>query len=534
LDYIACRPWLSISLIALLAFSGSAAVGLIAGIPQPAIHDEFSYLLAADTFAHGRLTNPTHPMWVHFESFHIIQQPTYMSKYPPAQGLILAAGQVIAGHPIVGVWLSFGLMCAAITWMLYAWVSPRWALVGGILAVIHPILGMAGYWAQTYSGGAVAATGGALVLGGMRRLMRRPRLCDALLTGAGLSVLANSRPYEGLLLSLPAGLFLFHWILRKHGPAISVSLARIVTPILLVLTVSAVGMSIYNLRVTGSAFVLPYQIHEKAYAVTPLFIWQKPALEPDYHHRTIREFHTVYSLPLYQIQHSIAGFARSKLYLLLLLTFGTMNFLVIPLMPFVGRLTTAASWVRRNFWAKRAAAIYFFFISGLVVETFMGLHYLAPIVPLNYFFALRAMRFWRVRNPRLGELMLRLLPILAAVLLPISLYGPIKQHHSSAWHIQRARLLKQMRAEGAKHLIIVRYGPQHSFQHEWVYNEADIDHAKVLWARSMEPMQNCQLVNFFKDRQVWSLEINDDNLIIEPKPYPVNQCPTDSATSILK
>src|SRR4051794_27813345 len=59
-------------------------------IPQPFITSDFSFLLAADTFAAGRLTNATHPMWVHLETLHVSHQPTYMSMYFPAQGLVLA------------------------------------------------------------------------------------------------------------------------------------------------------------------------------------------------------------------------------------------------------------------------------------------------------------------------------------------------------------------------------------------------------------------------------------------------------------
>lgn len=133
------------------------AVGLTIAVgfpPAPAVHDEFSYLLSADTFARGRLTNPPHALWEHFETFHIIHQPTYASKYPPGTGLLLAAAQRSTGFPIIGVWIAYAAMAAAMTWVLQAHFRKRWAAWGGILAATW-FAGLhvnAGYWAASYWG----------------------------------------------------------------------------------------------------------------------------------------------------------------------------------------------------------------------------------------------------------------------------------------------------------------------------------------------------------------------------------------------
>src|SRR5690348_9430836 len=199
------RGW-AILFIGLLAFAGDAVVSKWKP-PLPIAPDEFSYLFAADTFASGRVTNPTPAQWQHFETPEVLVRPSYQSKYPPGQGLFLAVGQRVAGNPLASVWLSSALACAALCWMLQAWVGETWALYGALLATLQ--LAWFGHWAQSYWGGMVAALGGALLYGGLRRVAEKQsywaRFRAALWLAVGLVILANTRPFEGLLAAAQIG-----------------------------------------------------------------------------------------------------------------------------------------------------------------------------------------------------------------------------------------------------------------------------------------------------------------------------------------
>jgi hypothetical protein len=287
---LARRKSLSVAVVGFAAFLLRLAILPLCPIPRPFIHDDFSFLLAADTFASGRLTNPTPAMWMHFESFHITMKPTYMSMYFPAQGLVLAAGKVLMGHPWFGLLIVTALMCSAICWMLQAWLPPTWALLGGILAVLR--LGLFSYWIDTYSGaGSIAALGGALVLGALPRFMKGVRLRDGLLLAAGVILLGTCRLYEGMLLCLPVVFVLVRWIFfGKNRPVPAVLLRSAAVPLTLIVAACA-WMGYYNYRVFGSPTTLPYTVDRAQYGVAPYFVWQSQRSKPFYRHEVMRKFY---------------------------------------------------------------------------------------------------------------------------------------------------------------------------------------------------------------------------------------------------
>jgi hypothetical protein len=530
---LARRKKLSVLVVGLAALAARAAVLPILPVPQPYVTDEFSQLLLADTLLHGRLADPTHPMWIHFETLQVIMHPTYASMYPPAQGVFLALGRVIGGGPFVGVLLSLGFMCGALCWMLQGWMAPGWALLGGFLAVMH--FAVFSYWANSYWGAPVAAAGGALVLGALPRIIRRVHWGDAVVMGLGLAVLANSRPYEGLILSLPVAIALFAWLFKQSGTMLRTSIPRVVVPLALVVLVAALATGYYFYRVTGNPLRMPQQVDRDTYAVAPYFLWQHPRPIPAYRHEAMRDVYINYELSIYNDTRSISRLIalwiiRSASFLLFYLG----PALGLPLVMAVAVLPYGFRWERVQ-WPVR----FFLFavatsITGLGVEVFFSPHYAAPMTCLILalvLLSMRRLRQWHWGGRPVGISLTRLVPLICLSMLLLRAVAPalhlstIKDELSTGYNARprkspRVRVESELQSHPGDQLVIVRYIPQEvsAPQPGWVYNDADIEKAKIVWAWDMGAAENQELIEWFKNRHVWLVEADDEAPHILPYP----------------
>ena len=509
---LARRPRLAWAVVVLAPLLVRALLLPLYPVPQPRTHDEFAFLLGADTFAHGRLANPVHPMGVHFESMHILGRPTYSSAFPAAQSAMLALGQVVAGEPWVGVWLSAGVMSAALVWMLQGWLPPRWALLGALLAAAR--FGVASYWVNSYWGGSLAAAGGALVLGAVPRLLRAPSWRPSLAAGFGLALLANTRPIEGAWFGLLSAVALLAALHARGSLSLAVVARRIVPGVGLVLLLSGAAMGYYFWRVTGKPYLPPYLLYRTAETQAPHFIWQQPRAEPRYNNAQMSQFYLHLEMHDYQEvrAHPLASLGEKaasywRFYLGPLLT--------LPLL--------AAPWLRR-----RRALLWMAAAFPLVpaVEVWHNAHYAAPATGLALLLvalALRQLRAWRARWVS-GLALARAIPWACLALLVIQVAaGPAATGPQAGWRWpdrggeRRAAVLGRLLAEGGRHLVFVRYGPRHDAGDEWVYNGADPDSAAVVWARELDPSSNADLLRYYAGRRAWLVE--PDEARPEPRPY---------------
>ena len=511
LQSLASHPRRALIFIGLLTLTIRPALIPVLGVPHPRFNDEYSYLLSADTFAHGRVTNPTPPMWVHFESFHIIERPTYMSMYPPAEGLVLAAGERV-GCAWIGQLVITSIMCVSLCWALQAWVPPVWALFGALLAVLR--IGILSYWLNTYWAGSIVALGGILVLGAFPRIQKRVLSKDAVLLAIGLVLLANSRPYEGLIFSIPFAVALLLWLARGDSAKPGTKFARVVLPIGLILGAAGFGMGYYYYRVTGNPFRMTYQVNRETYATAPYFLWQKPRPEPHYNHVVMRDFYR-WELRQFEENRTARGFLRrsgDKLGSWYRFYLGPA--LTIPLLGLPA--------IFRDRKLRFPLITLTVFCAGLMVETWTMPHYFAPATGLLYLIIIQGMRHlrsWRWRGRAYGAELVRAIPIICVGMILLRLTAVMAHAQiEPAWprgNLQRVKVSDQLRNLPGKKLVIVRYGANHTVDDEYVYNRADIDSADIVWARDMGSNENRELLSYFKYRQAW---------LLEPDQTPPNLC----------
>ena len=522
LKKIAQSPSKAILTITLLAVGARAALLPWIPVPKPSMHDEFSYLLAGKTYAAGRITNKPPPMWPHFESVHILQRPTYMSMYPPAQGLFLAIGMRLAGQAWLGVVIGVILMSAAICWMLQGWFSAPWALVGGLLVIVRWVV--FSYWVNSYWGGGIPAFAGALVAGSLPRLLRWGRIRDSIALGLGLTLLANSRPYEGLVFSAVAIVGFVTWTV-KHGLSRRLWKARILTSLSLLLTVAAAATLYYNWRVSGDPLLLPYVADQQQYAVVPLFLPEKLKPEPRYQSASLRRVYEA-DLKLYQKGRSAAGVPEMlrKVKDFWLFYFGPL--FTIPMAALLLRVPKPKDERTNFYWLIVAVSL-----GALLVEVWFYPHYASPMMAVIIALivqGMRALRTWCWKGKPAGLFLSRAIPIACLLMLAVPItaaalrwslaYWPLQWYGGTPDVVRPSSLTARFAQSHKKALIFVRYSAAHDITDEWVYNEPNLDQAPVVWAREIDRSQDAALIRYFSNRSVWLLEPDRRPLRLQPYP----------------
>jgi hypothetical protein len=512
-DRLLARNWRAVLFVVVAALAGRALLLPILGIPQPRVNDEYSYLLMADTFSHSRLTNPTPPAWPHFETFHVNFTPTYHSKYPVAQGLALAFGQIVFHQPWAGVYLSTALMCGAICWALQGFLPPGWALLGGLLATVR--IAFFSYWMNSYWGGSMAALGGAIALGALLRLFKARRTKDRVLLGslfaASLLILATSRPYEGFAFSVP---LLAYFVYQSTRTALrgQAKLGSTALPVALIGLAGVVMMAYYNQRTTGDPLLLPHILNERTYSPLPLFLWQKEKPAMTFHDPVFAKF--------FKITEEEYGYAKTKS-IAGLISVESSRFLsdwffyVGPALSFPVLLGFLSSVRRTRLRIVILAGASMAIAMALCIYTMP--HYAAPATVAVYIFAAEGMRYlWQ--PGKTGER-----AFVVAVCLTVILASLTRQTGSSAINSafafpdRRMLVASQLGNQPGKHLVIVSYDLERHYPgNELVHNGANFDSEKILWARSKGTENDRELCEAYADRTFWSVATDDRTARLTP------------------
>jgi hypothetical protein len=170
----------------------------------------------------------------------------------------------------------------------------------------------------------------------------------------------------------------------------------------------------------------------------------------------------------------------------------------------------------------------------MLIEIYLIPHYIAAFTAVFYAIGLQCMRHLRVWHPEgkpVGVAMVRLTVILCFALAGLRLFaGPLNlkvpQYPAGKWSgmwygpehygTERAQIEAELERLPEKQLVLVRYSAKRDELDQWIYNSADIDHSKVVWASDMDAADNLRLIHYYPDRKVWLVQLDTQPATISP------------------
>jgi len=288
----------------------------------------------------------------------------------------------------------------------------------------------------------------------------------------------------------------------------------VVTPLAGVLLLTLAFMGYYNKRLTGNVFLSPYVLNERTYTTMGLFLWDHPKPPLQYHNEQFEDFYNGWEREDYQNtwadvrKVSAEKLTRSgSVYL----WWGAL--LLLPGIPFA----VCDRKLRLPFIILLLSS------AGVFALIWSFPHYAAPVTAVIFLLLVQAIRHLRIMRIAKRPIGLAL-SAAAILLLATDVTRAVSQHKcdSLEWTCQgdpsRTAIEERLSHTPGKHLILVRYDEDHNIHDEWVYNGAEIDSAKILWARELDAKQNEKLIGYFKDRQIWLVVPDTDNTELIPYP----------------
>ncbi|HTQ85063.1 MAG TPA: hypothetical protein VMI93_02530, partial [Candidatus Solibacter sp.] len=344
---------------------------------------------------------------------------------------------------------------------------------------------------------------------------RRQKIGDGILLGLGIALLANSRPYEGLVFCLPLGAALAWWLFRRGGSApLSPRTARwtALAPAAAVLALTAAFMAYNNWRVTGNALLFPYVVNDRTYVSTPHFAWQSLAPPRTFQNPQLDAIFNGWCRATWQRERFRFTWDGIDWGLL-----RKLNLLQGFYLPIAFMLPIVLAWrgLLRNRKAIFLSAVCLCTTLGLVPVVWFQPHYAAAMTAAAIALSMTGLRYLRTWSPGgrpVGIAMTRALVLAHLCLVPMNIL-PIRvgrSIHTSCpvWACDRAILASQLESMPGKQLVLVRYSPAHNPNEQWVYNRADIDAAKVVWAQEIPGLDPQPLLDYFRGRKVWLLAVD--------------------------